>query len=127
MVQIDPRPLYDQKLADRVIDYLQTDDVSLFPFTADFNEDQRRAFKRDLRVGLSDITESGSKRGTSASGYIMSDRRLHDIVAEWSAAHGSWPAGSNPEDGFTALSAIYDPRNHHYDTKAPTQNPDEAE
>ncbi len=127
MVQIDPRPLYNQKLADRVIDYLQTDDVSIFPFTADFNDEQRRAFKRDLRVGLSDITESGSKRGTSASGYIMSDRRLHEIVTEWSAARGTWPAGSTPDDGFTALSAIYEPRNVHDDTKAPTQNPDEAE
>lgn len=127
MVQIDPRPLYDQKLADRVIEYLQTGDVALFPFTADFNEDQRRAFRRDLRVGLSDITESGSKRGTSASGFITSDKRLHEIVAEWAAARGGWPAGSNPEDGFTSLSAIYDPRNDHYDFRAPTQNPKEAE
>jgi hypothetical protein len=127
VVQIDPEPLYNQKLAERVVDYLQTGDPALFPFTAHFDESQKRAFARDLRVGLSDITESGSKRGTSASGFITSDRRLHEIVAEWAAAHGAWPAGSDPRDGFTSLSAIYDPRNYRYDTKAPTQNPDEAE
>ena len=127
MAQIDPRPLYNQKLAERVINYLQTGDVSLFPFTRDFNDDQRRAFIRDLRVGLSDITESGSKRGTSASGFITSDKRLKEIVDEWAAAHGAWPAGSDPRDGFTSLSAIYDPRSLRYDTTAPTQNPDEAE
>jgi hypothetical protein len=126
VVQIDPRPLYNQKLAERVVNYLQTGDTALFPFTKDFNDEQRRAFARDLRVGLSDITESGSKRATSASGYITSDKRLMEIVDEWSGARGAWPAGSDPRDGFTSLSAIYDPRTLDYDTTAPTQNPDEA-
>jgi hypothetical protein len=127
VVQIDPRPLYNQKLAERVVTYLQTGDPALFPFTQNFDEAQKLAFARDLRVGLSDITESGSKRGTSASGYITSDKRLKEIVDEWSGARGGWPAGSDPRDGFTSLSAIYDPRTLDYDTHAPTQNPDEAE
>jgi hypothetical protein len=127
VAQIDPRPLYDQKLAERVINYLQTGDTALFPFTVDFNDAQKRAFVRDLRVGLSDITESGAKRGTSASGFITNDKRLKEIVEEWGAARGGWPAGSDPRDGFTSLSAIYDPRTLSYDTTAPTQNPEEAE
>lgn len=127
MAQIDPAPLYDQKLVERVILYLQTRDTTLFPFTTGFNAGQQRAFVRDLRVGLAEITDSGSKRGTSAAGFLTSDRRLHEIVAEWAAAHGRWPAGSNPEDGFTALSAMYDPRTGQYDTSIPTQDPAEGE
>ena len=127
VVQIDPEPLYNQKLADRVIDYLQTGDPAMFPFAASFNDEQKRSFIRDLRVGLSDITESGARRGTSASGFITSIQRLQDIVDEWAEAHGGWPAGSDPRDGFTALSAFYDPRTDDYDTHAPTQNPKEAE
>jgi hypothetical protein len=127
VAQIDPRPLYNQKLVERVIEYLQTGDTALFPFTNGFDDAQKRAFARDLRVGLSDITESGAKRGTSASGFITNDKRLKEIVEEWGMARGAWPAGSDPRDGFTSLSAIYDPRTLNYDTTAPTQNPDEAE
>lgn len=105
MAQFDPEPAYDQRLVDRVIAYLQTHDGRLFPFAERFDDDQLRAFVRDLRVGLSDLTESGAKRGTSASGFLVSDRRLHEIVAEWAEAGGRWPAGSDPRDPFTALGA----------------------
>ncbi len=106
MVQIDPAPAYDQILADRVVLYLQTRDSQLFPFTEGFDDERARAFVRDLRVGLAEITDSGSKRGTSASGFIMSDRRLHEIVAEWAMASGAWPEGTDPTDDVTALFSI---------------------
>lgn len=106
MVQLDPAPLYDQTLAEKVVNYLQTRDARLFPFAEGFDDAQKRAFINDLRAGLSDITESGSKRGTSASGFITSDQRLHDVVAEWAAAHGAWPAGSNADDDDTALYSL---------------------
>lgn len=105
MAQRDPEPAFDQRLVDRVIAYLQTRDSRLFPFAEAFDEERRRAFVRDLRVGLSDLTESGAKRGTSASGFLVSDRRLHEIVDEWARARGDWPAGSDPRDPFTALTA----------------------
>ncbi len=104
MAQMDPEPAFDQRLIDRAIAFLQTRDTRLFPFAERFDEAQLRAFVHDLRVGLSDLTESGSKRGTSASGFIVSDQRLQDIIDEWSAAGGSWPAGSDPRDPFTALT-----------------------
>ena len=106
MAQTDPAPAIDQRLVDRVITYLQTRDVNLFPFASLFDEARERAFVNDLRVGLSDLTESGSKRGTSASGFLVSDRRLHEIVAEWAEARGGWPEGSDPRDAFTSLTAV---------------------
>jgi len=122
VAQFDPGPRYHQKFIEQVIDFLQTKDTSLFPFAASLNDEQMRAFIRDLRVALSDVTESGSKRGTAASGFITSDRRVRDVVAEWAAAHGEWPAGSDPRDGFTSLSAEYDPRTDDLEALVSTQD-----
>ncbi len=107
MAQTDPAPAFDQPLVERVIAYLQTLDNRLFPFAAGFDEARQKAFINDLRVGLSDLTESGAKRGTSASGFLVSDRRLHEIIAEWAGAGGDWPEGSNPTDAVTSLEATY--------------------
>lgn len=107
MAQLDPAPAFDQQLVERVIYYLQTHDVRLFPFAANFDPDKQEAFVRDLRTGLSDLTESGSKRGTSAAGFLVSDRRLIDIVAEWTAANGEWPEGANARDEDTSLTAVF--------------------
>jgi hypothetical protein len=106
VAQIDPEPNYDHRLAERVVVYLQTKDPRLFPFTARFDADRRRAFVRDLREGLSEITDSGSARKTSATGFLMSDARLRDIVREWAAANGGWPRGSDPRDPVTALGSV---------------------
>jgi hypothetical protein len=95
-VQIDPEPAYSQRLVDRVVDYLQTRDVTLFPFTAGFDAERERAFVRDLRDGLGDLVDSGSARKTSATGFIMTDKRLYQIVNEWARAGGEWPIGANP-------------------------------
>lgn len=95
-MQIDPEPLYHHGLVERVIAYLQTRDPELFPFAARFDEAREKAFVNDLRMGLSDITDSGSKRGTSASGFITSDDRLIEIVEDWAAANGGWPLGQDP-------------------------------
>ena len=103
MVQLNPRPAYDQALSDRVVVFLQTRDSNLFPFTGRFTTAQLRAFTHDLREGLSDLVDSGSARKTSASGFIMHDRRLHEIVNEWAAANGGWPMGSDPRDPVTSL------------------------
>ncbi|MBA2277431.1 MAG: hypothetical protein H0W06_06665 [Chloroflexia bacterium] len=108
MAQFDPEPAYDHQLAERVVYYLQTRDARLFPFAASFNEAQHRSFVQDLREGLSDLTDSGSARKTSASGFIMSDRRLHEIIAEWRAAAGGWPRGADPSDPDTALGPFPD-------------------
>ena len=106
MAQLNPDPTYDHRLAERVIAYLQTGDTRLFPFTARFDEEQQRAFVRDLREGLSDLTDSGSARKTSATGFVMRDQRLHGIVQEWAAARGGWPRGSDPRNPATALGAV---------------------
>jgi hypothetical protein len=105
MAQLDPDPLYYADLVDRVVDYLQTRDSRLFPFTATFDANQHAAFARDLREGLSAITGGGSARKTSATGHIASDRRLREVIAEWSAADGGWPDGSFPEVPVTALGS----------------------
>jgi len=107
VAQTDPAPAFDPPLVERVIAYLQTRDVRLFPFAASFDDARQKAFVNDLRVGLSDLTESGAKRGTSASGFLVSDRRLHEIIAEWAEAGGGWPEGSNPTDADTSLEATY--------------------
>ena len=103
MAQINPGPAYDHRLAERVVVYLQTRNPSLFPFTEKFDAARMRAFAHDLREGLSDLQDSGSARKTSAAGFIMGDRRLHEIVNEWAAANGGWPAGSDPRDPATSL------------------------
>ena len=108
MAQFDPEPLYSHPLAERVIAYLHTRDARLFPFTANFNDAQRRSFISDLREGLGDLTDSGSARKTSASGFIMSDRRLHEIIDEWRAAAGGWPHGADPTVANTALGPFQD-------------------
>ncbi len=106
MAQFDPEPAFDQRLVDRAITFLQTRDKRLFPFTQRFDIEREHAFVRDLRAGLSDLTDSGAKRGTSASGFIVSDRRLHEIVREWEEAGGDWPEGSDPADEETALLPV---------------------
>lgn len=106
MAQIDPEPNYDHRLAERVVAYLQTKDARLFPFTARFDAERRRAFVRDLREGLAEITDSGSARKTSATGFVMNDSRLHQIVREWAAARGEWPRGTDPRVRVTALGSV---------------------
>ena len=106
MAQTDPEPAFNQRLVERVIAYLQTRDVKLFPFSVGFDAERERAFVRDLQVGLSDLTESGAKRGTSAAGFLVSDKRLQEIVAEWTLAGGDWPTGTNPSDADSRLAAV---------------------
>ena len=106
MAQIDPDPNYDHRLAERVVVYLQTKDTRLFPFTTRFDAERRRAFIRDLREGLAEITDSGSARKTSATGFVMNDERLHMIVREWAVANGAWPRGADPRVSVTALGSM---------------------
>ena len=108
MAQIQPEPNYDHRLAERVVAYLQTNDHRLFSFTQNFTPAQRRAFARDLREGLAEITDSGSARKTSATGFLMSDGRLHRIVREWAIARGAWPCGADPQTPVTSLGSISD-------------------
>jgi len=105
VAQFDPEPNYDHRLAERVIAYLQTKDWRLFPFSQGFDEAKRRAFVRDLREGLGEITPNRGKRGTSATGFPVSDDRLIEIVREWAAANGAWPAGADPRNPVTALGS----------------------
>ena len=101
MVQIYPGQTYDHELADKAVAFLQTRDPAIFPFSRDFNEERMRAFLRDLREGLADLTDSGSARKTSAVGFMMRDRRLRETVAAWASADGDWPDGANPRSpGF---------------------------
>lgn len=105
-MQLRVDPAYDHRLAERVIVYLQTKDPALFPFTANFDADQQKAFVRDLREALAELQDSGSARKTSASGFIMRDRRLHDVVQEWADAGGGWPLGADPRVTDTALGSV---------------------
>ena len=105
MAQIDPEHPYNDWLMDRVVQYLQTRDSRLFPFTAAFDDHQRAAFVRDLREGLGEGTDSGSARKTSATGFIASDQTLRRVVEEWRDANGGWPEGSFPQDAVTALGS----------------------
>ncbi|HEY7036731.1 MAG TPA: hypothetical protein VH482_35715 [Thermomicrobiales bacterium] len=107
MAQLSPEPAYDHRLAERIVLYLQTRDPALFPFTARFDAARRRAFVRDLREALADLTDSGSARKTAAAGFIMKDRRLHEVVHEWAAANGGWPHGADPRTPVTALGASF--------------------
>jgi hypothetical protein len=56
VAQLDPEPTYDHRLAERVITYLQTNDWRLFPFSQGFDDARQRAFSRDLREGLAEVT-----------------------------------------------------------------------
>ena len=105
MAQNDPAERYSDWLMDRVVRFLQTRDPRFFPFTAGFDERQQAAFVRDLREGLSEITDSGSARKSAATGFITSDQILRRIVNEWSAAGGGWPEGSFPQDSVTSLGS----------------------
>lgn len=105
VAQIEPERPYSDWLMDRVVAYLHTRDVRLFPFTASFSPHQQAAFVRDLREGLSEITDSGSARKTSATGFIASDQILRRVIEEWQAAGGDWPEGSFPQDSVTALGS----------------------
>jgi hypothetical protein len=106
VAQFNVDPTYDHDLAERVVEYLQTRDARLFPFAARFDDERRRAFVRDLREGLADLTDSGSARKTSSTGFMMKDTRLHLIVREWAAAGGGWPRGADPRVAVTALGAV---------------------
>lgn len=97
-------PLVNHKLIEHVTEYLQTLDPAYFPFTANFDDEMRQAFVRDLRIGLSDLTESGSKRGTASTGFIVSDKRLQRVVNAWSEANGEWPMGHDPNNPYGILS-----------------------
>lgn len=105
MAQIEPANRYNDWLMERVVEYLQTRDSRLFPFAAAFDAHQQRAFVRDLREGLGEVTDSGSARKTSATGFIASDLNLRRIVSEWQEAAGGWPEGSFPDDPVTALGS----------------------
>ena len=122
MAQLYPRPAFDQDLVERTIAYLHTRDPQLFPFAANFDDERERAFVRDLRVTLNDLTESGSKRGTSAAGFLVSDERLKLVIEAWAAANGDWPRGSDPRDPTSLLAALEDPETQTYDETAPTQS-----
>jgi hypothetical protein len=115
MAQISPRPLYHHDLTRRVVEYLHTGDSRLFPFTAKMDPVKRAAFARDLRDALSDLVDSGSARKTSATGNIVSDRRIHEVVEEWRAAGGGWPAGADPhppeDDAELAAALVEDELN----------------
>ena len=106
MVQFAPEPNYDHGLVRRVVEFLQTKDARLFPFTRSFDAQKHRAFQRDLREGLAEITDSGSARKTSAAGFIMSDARLRQIVYEWAEAGGDWPSGSMPSNRTSSLGPL---------------------
>ena len=106
MVQFYPGQAYDHDLAEAVVTFLQTRDPQIFPFVAGFDDERMRAFFRDLREALAELTDSGSARKTSASGFMMRDRRLHEVVGEWASADGDWPAGSSPAVATSSLGSV---------------------
>jgi hypothetical protein len=110
VAQISPKPAYDHLLVERAIYYLQTRDPDTFRFTARFDAERRRAFVKDLREALGDLVDSGSARKTSASGFIMKDRRLHDVVREWEEANGDWPRGTDARNPITSLGTTSGPQ-----------------
>lgn len=95
---LEAEPLYHDALVDRVIAYLQTRNPLLFPFTRKFDAERQHAFMHDLRMGLSEINDSGSKRGTASTGYITSDAMLRAIVEDWAEANGGWPRTQDPSN-----------------------------
>ena len=106
MVQIYPGQAYHHDLASLAIAFLQTRDPALFPFTRRFDDARMKAFVRDLRVALADLTDSGSARKTSATGFLMRDERLREVIDEWASADGDWPRGSDPRNPVTALESL---------------------
>jgi hypothetical protein len=122
VAQLNPRPAFDQHLVDRAIAWLHTRDPRLFPFTERFDDERERAFARDLRVSLNDLTESGSKRGTSAAGFLVSDDRLQGVIEAWEVANGDWPAGADPDDPTKLVASLKDPATGQYDRSVPTQS-----
>jgi hypothetical protein len=105
VAQIHPERPYHDWLVERVVNYLQTRDSRLLPLTAVYAEHQPAALARDQREGHADVTDSGSARKTSATGFLASDQALRRIIEEWQAAQGGWPEGSYPSDPATALGA----------------------
>lgn len=105
-------PPINDRLITLATNYLQTLDPEYFPFTATFDDERRKAFIRDLRIGLSDLTESGAKRGTSSTGFITSDQRLQKIVRDWAEAEGGWPKGQDPHNprGVASVAPFDDER-----------------
>jgi len=103
VVQVYPGESYDHDLAGRIIEFLQTRDAALFPFTARFDDARMMSFIQDLREALSDLTDSGSARKTASTGFMMRDRRLHEVVGEWASADGDWPPGADPRNPVTSL------------------------
>lgn len=98
-------PSIDENIIQHVTAYLQTLDSRYFPFAAAFDAERQKAFVRDLRIGLSDLQESGSKRGTSSVGYPTSDQRLRQIIADWTEADGGWPTGQDPKNAYGVAGA----------------------
>ena len=105
MAQFYPGQAYNHQLAARAVEFLQTRDPSLFPFASRFDDARRKAFMRQLQEALADLTDSGSARKTSASGFIVRDRRLREVVQNWALADGDWPPDSDPGDPVTALGS----------------------
>jgi hypothetical protein len=105
VAQIQPERPFNDMLLDLVVEYLQTRDPRIFPFTSVFDEHQRAAFARDLQEGLSRATARGSARKTSATGFIVNDQILQQVIEDWQAAAGQWPEGSFPQDPVTALGS----------------------
>ena len=83
VAQIFSPPDYDHSLLERVVRFLETKDVTLFPFTAGFSWDEKMAFMKDLRRALGSLPDSGSARKTSAVGFIMSDDELEEVIEHW--------------------------------------------
>jgi hypothetical protein len=108
VAQIDPENRYSDWLVERVVDFLQTRNPAIFPFTAAFDEQREKAFIRDLREGLGNVNDSGSARKSSATGFVATDRDLRRVIEEWAAAGGGWPDGSNPEEAVTGLGSSTD-------------------
>jgi len=106
VAQLEQHQAYHDRVTDRVIVFLQTGDTALFPFTAEFDEAQMAAFVHDLRDALSSLTDSGSARKTSAAGFVVSDQRINDVIAEWARARGGWPAGTDASNPDTALGTV---------------------
>jgi hypothetical protein len=106
VVQIYPGAAYDHDLAGRAVEFLQTRDPALFPFVSRFDAERMKAFVQDLREALSDLTDSGSARKTSAAGFMMRDRRLREVIDTWAEADGDWPAGWDPRTPDTPLGGL---------------------
>ena len=103
VVQIYPGHAYSHDLARQAVEFLQTRDPRIFPFAQRFDDARMKAFLTDLREALASLTDSGSARKTSATGFMMRDQQLRDVVTEWAVADGDWPAGADPRNPVTSL------------------------